>query len=501
MPVNEQREIIALRTATVNLAKVLENFSETIVPEVKKEEVRKEKREEEAQEKMVSSWKTGTIKVFKWMGSLSKRFWQSDAMGHLKRGFSGFFSKISSTMAEILGPLHEFMVMAKDMVTGVVKYVGAMAKPLLGLIGKGKDPVVKAAQKTQDILSKMLKFMKGEEKRAAITRLKERLGLKMPKTKGDWLKLLLVMVGGALFALGAAIGGVAKAIVLPFQVLFKVLTKIPFVGKYIAKLAKIFGPISKWLGQAASKAGLLGKFVKGILRGFKFLGWPLMIILGLIDFIKGFVSTEGDLFAKIMGGLKSAWLGFFELPIKLIGWMADKVLGWFGISVEGGVGKRIMDIVSDGFDKLEYGYRLLFALIKDGMFKLIEGAKSFILGIIPKWLMKRLPKGFIEKLQPATGRVGAVQKVMEDQKIKELERQKLKAEQTTRRKQEENQEKIAEETKKLRKEQEKGRAEGAPGGASVAAASASARTPTKEIEPPDEIESIGIWLFNNGGAG
>jgi len=53
----------------------------------------------------------------------------------------------------------------------------------------------------------------------------------------------------------------------------------------------------------------------------------------------------------------------------------------------------------------------------------------------------------------------------------------------------------------LRKEQEKGRAEGAPGGASVAAASASARTPTKEIEPPDEIESIGIWLFNNGGAG
>jgi len=497
MPVNEQREIIALRTATVNLAKVLENFSDTIVPEVRQGEEKKEKREEAAQKEVMSSWKTGTIKVFKWMGSLSKKFWQSEAMGYLRKGFSGFFNKISSTMAEILGPLHEFIVMAKDMAMGIVKFMGNITKPLWGLLKGGvKDPVV-------NVLNKILRHFKGEEKRAAIARLKERLSLKIPKTKGDWLKLIMVLLGGALFALGAVIGGVAKALILPFQVLYSVLTKMPFLGKYLTKFTEIFAPISKWLGQAASKAGLLGKFVKGILKGFKLLGWPLIIILGLIDFIKGFASTEGDLFAKIVGGIKSAFLGFFELPIKMFGWLADKVLGWFGVSIEGGVGKRIMGIVSDSFDKIEYGYRLLFALIKDGMFKFIEGAKSFILGIIPKWLAKRLPKGFIEKFQPATGGAGNVQKVMEDQRIKQLEKERLKAEQAARKKQEESQKKTADETEKMRKSQEKygmGQEE-VPGGATAMAIGGGGEAPTKELAPPDEIESIGIWLFNNGVAG
>ena len=63
--------------------------------------------------------------------------------------------------------------------------------------------------------------------------------------------------------------------------------------------------------------------MQGLKLGFKVFGWPLTILLGVIDFIRGFVSTEGTMAEKIKGGLVKVVDGLIGLPVKLFGWIAD----------------------------------------------------------------------------------------------------------------------------------------------------------------------------------
>jgi hypothetical protein len=98
---------------------------------------------------------------------------------------------------------------------------------------------------------------------------------------------------------------------------------------------------------------ILGRLIKGFKFGFKYLGWPLTLLMSVWDFIKGFKDTQGTLWDKIKGGLWSAIEGFIELPVKFIGWLIEKVLGWFGIEVEGVADgimnniKRFLDFILD----------------------------------------------------------------------------------------------------------------------------------------------------------
>jgi hypothetical protein len=448
-----------------------------------------------------------------------------------------------------LGPLAEYFQMAKDMIKGAFGFLGSLAKPLLGIFKKGKsDPAEKTAEETKkgnSWLRKILSFMKGEEKREKAASLKERLSMKIPRTKGDWVALLLKILGGAVVGLGMAIGGVVRSITLPFEVLwsflggFKFLKKIPILGtlfkwlgviatKVSSLLMKIpfIGKIFSFITSSLAKKGILGKLLSGILRGFKFLGWPLAIIMGLIDFIKGFTQTEGTLWDKIKGGLKAALWGFFELPITILGWMGDKVLEYLGIEMN--FGEWVVGLVTGLKDKILGAFNqikdsiygafawigTLFSLAGDGQFgkiydeikKKIKGFFDFIVDIIKGvidlfmkytpagWIIKGVSKG-IEKI----GKIfGGENKVEESKGMKDLERERVKKE---REEKEENKKRALDQinaTNNLAKEMRERQIQ--PGQIAAEFLSAQGggegRPSSIGIQPPDELESIGLYIYN-----
>ncbi|HSH50597.1 MAG TPA: hypothetical protein VK982_02635, partial [Bacteroidales bacterium] len=97
----------------------------------------------------------------------------------------------------------------------------------------------------------------------------------------------------------------------------------------------------------------------------RWLGWPITILMGLIDFVKGFKSEQGNIIEKIYGGLKEAFLGLFELPIMAIGWITDKILGMFGVEIEGGIAKKIEDVIGFFFDTVGNFFGGILDLIKE----------------------------------------------------------------------------------------------------------------------------------------
>jgi hypothetical protein len=104
-----------------------------------------------------------------------------------------------------------------------------------------------------------------------------------------------------------------------------------WIGKAWATFSETMGKFGKWL----LKAPILGKILKGLKFGFKVLGWPLTIILGIVDFILGWRKSLGDWQDKLMGGLKNVFHGLLDLPLEILGWAWDKLMGLFGIKSKG----------------------------------------------------------------------------------------------------------------------------------------------------------------------
>lgn len=208
----------------------------------------------------------------------------------------------------------------------------------------------KWATKQTKILGKMLAI---EEKKAK----RDLLPTKDTKKKGgfDILKIL----GFALSGLAAGIGAWVRSKLMALEAIkftgiwkkIKGLKNLPFITKLVEGLkavgTKLKGmKIITNLMNFAKRFAFLGKALK---YGFRVLGLPLTILLGVIDFIKGFVNTEGSLFEKMQGGLWSAIEGFIELPVKFLGWVIEKVAGLFGIELEG-VGEKILGVLKKGFE-------------------------------------------------------------------------------------------------------------------------------------------------------
>ena len=228
------------------------------------------------------------------------------------------------------------------------------------------------AEKTQDILSLLNENFEENQ----LARTKAALKDKQPKIKSTPLMM-------AVMALGVLIGAVVKSLIIPFELLYQGLNKLMPIGKWLSDLGssllklpglktfgkggkglEILGKISGFFKELPKRSKLIGKFVKGFMKGFKILGWPLTILLGVIDFIKGFMTTEGSIIDKIKGGLIGAIKGFIEFPVKVIGWIADKILGLFGVEIKGGAGnammKGLMWVVSKALDVILWPYRMLY---------------------------------------------------------------------------------------------------------------------------------------------
>jgi hypothetical protein len=61
-------------------------------------------------------------------------------------------------------------------------------------------------------------------------------------------------------------------------------------------------------------------------------------------------SSETTLLGKIQDGVKRMVSDFMELPIKLIGWVMDSLLGLFGINIEGGMASKLMSWLDTAMD-------------------------------------------------------------------------------------------------------------------------------------------------------
>lgn len=305
-------------------------------------------------------WKTTSEQRTKLGATLrvTSAIWKSTSEYIVGR-FKDAFGWLKGHLQDVLGPLMDVFVGLKNLVMGPFKAVFGLVKLIRGEKAPPHDKY------RNELLEDMNKMMSDQIKADQ----REVKG----KKKIDFKSLLLTILAGLAFAAGAAIGAGVKKLLIPFELAwkaisssrigkgftrfvnwikgFKLWSKIDDFIKAIKKnpfMAKIGGWITS-IGKLGGSSKILTGLLKGLKFGFKVLGWPLTIILGVIDFVKGFTATEGTLFDKIKGGLMSALDGLIELPVKLIGWAVEKLLGLFGVEVDG-IGDKMMDWIHKGFD-------------------------------------------------------------------------------------------------------------------------------------------------------
>ena len=133
----------------------------------------------------------------------------------------------------------------------------------------------------------------------------------------------------------------------------------PKLAGFFKALAKPFAAISKIFLAAQTNLPFFAKLVTAFKWGFAKLAWPIQLVLSIFDFIEGWAATEGNIAEKFMGGLMNAFEKFMDLPVRLIGWIVEKVAGLFGAEVDG-VAEKIM-----GFLKgiIEFGTAWMKPLI------------------------------------------------------------------------------------------------------------------------------------------
>jgi hypothetical protein len=360
----------------------------------------------------------------------------------IHKNIEKIFNKVIGHVAEVLGPIADIFTFVWQTVSGIFGSLKAISWDLffggkdkydkgqlaaLKAIQKNTEKEAKAAKKDPSLATKAkvedrvgwwsglfkskkkdetkknkwwnsaLKYMKGMDKKLGKKEGGKGVGGTIKDKISEWgMNIIGLLVVGAALALGGLIG----KILLPFKLIWESLKVIPFIGKLLSGVGgKIFGPVIEWVGKIITwfeKIPFLGKFIgkffKFFMVGMKWVAWPLQIIMSVIDFIKGFTETEGDLLDKIIGGLQKVVLEFLDLPIRALGWIVEKVAGFFGIEIEDAAG-TIKGWIVKFFDFLNFYYRWLWDAISkpfDTIGKIInaiqEWYKEWIKGPVVKAL-------------------------------------------------------------------------------------------------------------------
>ena len=329
--------------------------------------------------KGVKTWFNKAMKANNLLGStlrLGANIWKN-LNEHIIQNLKNAFGSITSHVKEVLGPVAEAFEAVKNVFSGVFKFFKGT---FLGIGAKVK-PEDKLRNK---LLQRMLKYLKPKDTaKAAFVE-----GLDKKKEKKGWGKFLLIL--GMILA--AMLGAAVRKFLMPFEIMGKMIGKsfigktfmklINFfrkigaavkslsgkgtvVGKFFKVIGKLFTWIGKafnwikgivmavvgWVGKIAPAAGGLAKLGRAFMYGFKILGWPLTIFMGIYDFIQGFRKTEGTLWDKIKGGFMAALMGLIEMPIRFVMWLVEKTLGFFGVEVTG-LADSYLGWIRDMFDKL-----------------------------------------------------------------------------------------------------------------------------------------------------
>lgn len=270
----------------------------------------------------------------------------------IKESWNSLVSTVSGHITDVLG----------SEITGLIKGVYEGLKNTTKHIYtffKG-DKESKGDKKRNKLLEKTKEYMKGlwlhfkGEKLASLRKFDEKkpvkmllfiLGLMLGMVAGfavTWSKVLKSTILKPFILIGKALG----KILTPLGRLLKL--KFPKITGFVGKFFGQFGRLAKWFKTSGSMFAKAFRLGKGI--GSKFL-FPLFAI---IDFFIGFFKTEGGLKEKIISGLQNVIRGIFEMPLRLIGWITDKILKLFGVEIKGGVGKKLvegMEWVIDLFGK------------------------------------------------------------------------------------------------------------------------------------------------------
>lgn len=274
------------------------------------------------------------------------------AIGNIAKGVTShlrnFFSAVKSHFLGLFGEESEwFDILAgiKDAVTG---FFGWFARGFVWVFKKTPSWASKMVKTLQNMYALQVKQMKmgmldGEQKKKlnfwGILGAALFLGAALI---GGWIRKKLM--GIELILRAFKFGKIWDAIKLRF---FGIMSKIRgrfgwiddilksrafiWLQKGFIKFKDVMTKFGKWL----MKAPILGKILRGLKFGFKVLGWPITILFGIIDFIKGWMNTEGDWRDKLAGGLKAAIHGILDLPLEILGWAWDKLMGLFGIESSG----------------------------------------------------------------------------------------------------------------------------------------------------------------------
>ncbi len=254
---------------------------------------------------------------------------------------SNLFQSIKSQFLSLFGEESEWFELLKSISDTITGFFGWFIKGFIALIRRTPAWANKMIKTLNNMYALQIKQMKMEA-----------LGGDPTKKKTGILGIL----GLLLFGIAAGFAGWLKARLMGLVMLWKGFKLTNIFKALKMRILGFFGKsgIGGWftkLWKILQNVPILGKLLQGLKFGLKWLGWPITILLGIIDFIKGFAATEGTLFDKIKGGLWAALEGFVELPAKFIGWMVEKIAGWFGLEVDN-VADKIMGGIRVWFDAL-----------------------------------------------------------------------------------------------------------------------------------------------------
>jgi len=484
--------------------------------------------------KGVKTWFNKQMKATGLLGStlrMGANIW-NNLNEHIIQNLRNAFGAITGHVKEVLGPVADAFGAVKDALGGVFKFF----KGTIMGIGAKVKPEDKFRNK---MLQKILAAVKPDKKAAFVE------GLKKDKKPSGLGKFLLIL--GMVIA--ASLGAYLRKFLLPFEIAGKVigkpfikffgwfakigkmigglLSKIPGVGKFFKSIGKLFSWIGKafkwvggivmkvigWVGKLAPAAGGLAKLGRAFMYGFKILGWPLTILIGIYDFIMGFIQTEGTLWDKFKGGFKAAIFGFIEMPIRFLAWLIEKVMGWFGVSVEG-LGDKIMNWISGFLDLILdlnplkpifdfftgfFGTEGTFVeKLKGGLGNMIAGVVNlfarvwntmveYAYKLLPDWVVNKLG---IKKIDVPGGTSGG--------STSDAESKNKEAQAAAKKKEMEEAEKARIEQERIAKEQlEATRAAGATTAAAVGGQGGQGGNAGGDIpQIPDEVDNWGVTSKN-----
>lgn len=347
--------------------------------------------------------KAQTTKMSSSMRRAAENFWNSEAVQAMRGFFSNIYGSIKGHIDEVLGPFKEVLDVAVESVKKIAGFFKGIFAPLFrSILGIGGDDPEK---EQVSWLKKIYRFFVGD---AARRRKAAQRGGK--EEEGGWGLFEYGILGAALVSLGALIGGFVRSLSLPFEMIIKSFKKLTFIGRIISNVGNFFNKIpilNKFtkvvgrgfdiIGNFITKFGktitkvttilsnipLLGQLFKGIVKGFSKLALPLTIVLGFIDFMKGFAREEGTLFDKIKAGIQEAITGFFELPAILVGWIVDKIMNLFGVQIKGGsaavILKGLKDFIGFTLDAIAMTFKGIYLILK-GLWDVIHSntAKNLV---------------------------------------------------------------------------------------------------------------------------